>query len=54
MDPITPLDLASEFDHGESGRRVRACLRARHPDHGKYEHWLLTREQADDVRAHFG
>ena len=53
MDPITPPELARELGHGDRGRRVRAYLRDRYPEHGKFERWLLTPEQADDVRARF-
>lgn len=54
--PVTPVELAKELGHepeSRPGRRVRAFLRARYPDHVKNERWELNEEQANDVRAFF-
>ncbi len=49
---ITPRELAVEL--GVSDRSIRVFLRAEYPKgRVKYERWLLTREQANAVRAHF-
>jgi len=56
-DVITPADLGRELGHNDGNRpgiTVRRYLRQRYPDHLKSQRWELTREQADDVRAHFG
>lgn len=53
---ITPVELASELGHDDGerpGRRVRQFLRERYPDHRPNQRWLLTPEQANEVRAHF-
>jgi hypothetical protein len=55
MDTITPPELADELGHIETrrGRKIRAYLRTKYPDHPKGDWWMLTPDQADDVRAHF-
>lgn len=53
---ITPVQLAAELGHDDGerpGRRVRRFLRERYPDHRPNQRWLLTPEQANEVRAHF-
>lgn len=53
---ITPVELAAELGHddgGRPGRRVRQFLRERYPDHPSNQRWLLTPEQANEVRVHF-
>ena len=50
--PITPRELSDQL--GVSDRTIRGFLRATYPGgRVKYQRWLLTREQADAVRAHF-
>lgn len=51
-EPTTPRELAAEI--GVSDRTIRVFLRAEYPEgRVKYQPWLLTREQANAVRAHF-
>ncbi len=49
---VTLAELAAELGHVESrlGARVYHYVRRRYPDHPFGEPWLLTPEQADDVR----
>ncbi len=54
---IGPKELGRELGHNDGdrpGRKVRAYLRERYPDRARGGHWLLTPEEADDVRRHFG
>ncbi|GAA4351001.1 phage baseplate assembly protein V [Microbacterium rhizosphaerae] len=56
MPMVTPVQLAAELGHDDGdrpGRRVRRYLRERYPGHQHHGRWLLTPEQANDVRAHF-
>lgn len=49
-----PVGLASELGYTNEvhpGKVVRDYLRAKHPDHPKYQRWVLNEEQAADVRA---
>lgn len=49
---MTPRELSDQL--GVSDRTIRGFLRATYPEgRVKYQRWLLTREQADAVRAHF-
>ncbi|QEW04329.1 hypothetical protein F6J85_15345 [Microbacterium lushaniae] len=53
---ITAVELGAELGHDDGqrpGRRVRQYLRRRYPDHKPNSRWLLTAEQANDVREHF-
>lgn len=55
--PMTPKQLGRELGHNDGaspGITVRNYLRKTYPDHPKGARWLLTREQADDARRHFG
>lgn len=54
--PMTPVELAAELGHepeARPGLRVRNFLRARYPEHEKNSRWLLSEDQADEVRAYF-
>lgn len=54
--PMTPVQLAAELGHeleSRPGLKVRNFLRERYPEHDSYERWLLSKEQADEVREHF-
>lgn len=48
----TPVQLATLLgytDEARPGKVVRAYLRAKYPQHTKYERWALTEAQAADV-----
>lgn len=54
MSHITPAELGRELGHNDGqrpGLTVRRYLRNRYPDHPKHQRWLLSTEEADDVRA---
>lgn len=54
--PMTPIELSKELGllpEARAGKKVRDYLRARYPDHVPNARWLLNKEQADEVRAHF-
>lgn len=54
--PMSPAELAAELGHRPGihpGARVRKFLRTRFTDHPRHVPWLLDKEMADAVRAHF-
>lgn len=49
-----PSELARELGYtyeARQGKVVRDYLRAKYPDHPKYQRWVLDEEQANDVRV---
>lgn len=50
-DTVTPNELAKEL--GLSARTIRGWLRQQGWQSVPYARWALTRDQAEQVRAHF-
>lgn len=57
LNTFTPAELGRELGHDDGARpgiTVRRYLRERYPGRPKGQRWILTQEEAADVRRHFG